>query len=96
MMIIDPTTGWFEIIEIPTYNLDEVTGSNDEYIDKLSARVSQFFNNIWRNIYLRPLKVVIGNGSEFKLHFNPLLKDFDIKPVLTSITNHKLTLRWSG
>ena len=34
MMMIDPTTGWFEIVEIPKFGLDEVTGGNDEYIDK--------------------------------------------------------------
>ena len=27
-------TGWFKIFEIPTYDLYEVTGVNDEYIDK--------------------------------------------------------------
>ena len=29
MTIIDLTTDWFEIIEMPTYDLDEVTNSND-------------------------------------------------------------------
>ena len=28
-------------------------------------------------------------GSEFKQDFTPLLKDFDVKPVLTSIKNHQ-------
>ena len=28
---------------------------------------------------------MFDNGSEFKRDFTPLLKDFDIKPVLTSI-----------
>mgnify|MGYP000317589253 CR=1 FL=1 len=31
--------------------------------------------------------MVFDNGSEFKRDFVPLLKDFDIKPVLTSIKN---------
>jgi len=31
--------------------------------------------------------VVFDNGSEFKRDFVPLLKDFDVKPVLTSIKN---------
>ena len=44
MTIIGPIMSWFEIVEIPTYNIDEVTSSNDEYIDKSSARVSQLFN----------------------------------------------------
>ena len=34
MITIDPATDWFEIFKIPTYNLDEVTGVNDEYMDK--------------------------------------------------------------
>ena len=32
-----------------------------------------------------PHKVVFDNGSEFKLYFTPLLKYFNIKPVLTTI-----------
>ena len=34
MMTIEPTTSWFGIAEIPTFDIDEVTTSNDEYIDK--------------------------------------------------------------
>ena len=30
MMIIDSSTGWFEIIDIMTFDLDEVTAGNDE------------------------------------------------------------------
>ena len=29
MTIIDPAMGWFEIFEVPTFELDEVTGGND-------------------------------------------------------------------
>ena len=28
--MIDLTIGYFKIVEIPTYNIDEVTGGNDE------------------------------------------------------------------
>ena len=45
MTMIDLATGWFEIVEIPTFDLDEVTAGNDEYIDKSSARVRHLFNN---------------------------------------------------
>ena len=31
--MIDHATGWFEIFEVPTYDLDEVMGGNYEYID---------------------------------------------------------------
>ena len=50
MAMIYPDTGWFEIFEVLTYDLSEVTGGNDEYIDKSSARVSQFSNNNWLSI----------------------------------------------
>ena len=33
-MIIDPTTGWFEISEVTMFDIDEVMAGNDEYIDK--------------------------------------------------------------
>ena len=34
MMMIDLATGWFKIVQIPTFDLEEVTIGNDEYIDK--------------------------------------------------------------
>ena len=43
MTMIDSGTVWLKIVEIPMFDLDEVTAGNDEYIDKSSARVSQFF-----------------------------------------------------
>jgi hypothetical protein len=74
MTFIDPATGWFEIAEVP---LD----------DQTSARVSQLFDNVWLSRYPRPRKVLYDNGSEFKRNFQPLLKDFAIKPTCTSIKN---------
>ena len=32
--MINSATSWFEIIDMPMYNIDEVTDDNDEYIDK--------------------------------------------------------------
>ena len=32
--MINPVTGWFQIIEIPTFDLGEVTAGNDKYINK--------------------------------------------------------------
>ena len=61
-----PAIGWFKILNIPTFELDEVMAGNDEYIDKSSARVSQMFNNTCICRYPRPKKVVFDNGSEFK------------------------------
>ena len=45
MTNIDPATGQFEIVEIPMFDLEEVTIGNDEYIDKSYFRVSQMFNS---------------------------------------------------
>ena len=83
--MIDPATGWFEITEITTFELDEATGGNYEYIDRSSDRVRQLSNEKWLSRYLRPLKVVFDKISEFKQNFSPLLKGFDMKPVLMTI-----------
>ena len=63
MSIIEPATGWFDVVKIPRYNLDEVAGNNDEYVDKSSSRVSQLFNNTWICRYPCPRKVMFDNGS---------------------------------
>ena len=89
MTIINPAMGWFEIVEVPTFDLYEVTGGNDEYIDKSSARVSQLFNNTWLCRYPRPRKLVFDNGSEFTHDFTLLIKDLNIKIVLTKTKNPK-------
>ena len=47
MTIIDPATVCYKIVHIMTFDLDEVTTSNNEYIDKLSARVRHLFKNTW-------------------------------------------------
>ena len=74
MTFINPVTGWFEIVEVPPN-------------DKLSARVSQLFNQTWLCRYPRPKRARFDNGSEFKRDFIPLLEDFAIKPKPTSIKN---------
>ena len=87
MTFIDPATGWFEIVQVPYYNIEDVKGGNVEYINKTSARISQLFNNTWLSRYPRPHRVIFDNGSEFKRDFIPLLKDFDVKPVCTTVKN---------
>lgn len=74
MTFIDPATGWFEIVEVPQ-------------IDQTSARMSQLFDEVWLSRYPPPRKVIYDNGTEFKKNFQPLLKDFAIKPTCTSIKN---------
>ena len=45
MVMIDPDTGCLKIVNIPTFNRDEVTFRNIEYINKSSARVNHILNN---------------------------------------------------
>ena len=47
MTMIDLATGWFNIFEIPTFDLNDIALDNDEYIYKRSTRVSQIFNKPW-------------------------------------------------
>ena len=76
--MIDPATGWFEIVEIPTFDLGEVALGNDKFIDKSSARFIQIFNNTCPCRYPHPRKVMFGNGSDFKQDFTHLLEKFNI------------------
>ena len=88
MTFIDPSTRWLEIAQVPYFDMDNVKTGDTEYIDKTSARISQLFNNTWLSRYLRLTRVVLfDNGSEFSIRqdFIPLLKDADVKPVLTSM-----------
>ena len=87
MTMVDPATGWFEIAEVPYYSIEDVKKDENEYIDKTSARISKIFEQTWLSRYPRPEEVVCDNGSEFKLHFMTLLKDFDIKPRPTTAEN---------
>ena len=87
MTMVDPATGWFEIIEVPYYSIDDVKNNKDNYIDKSSARISKLFDQAWLSRYPRPKEVIFDNGSEFKMHFMALLEDFDIKPKPTTVEN---------
>ena len=87
MTMVDPVTGWFEIIEVPYYSIDDVKNNKDNYIDKSSSRIIKLFDQYWLRTYPRPREVIFDNGSEFKMHFMALLKDFDIKPKPTTVEN---------
>ena len=51
MTMVDPATGWFEIVEIPYYNAEDIANNKDNYVDKSSARISQLFNQVWLSQY---------------------------------------------
>ena len=54
MMIIDPATGWFEIVEVPMYDLNEVTGGNDEYFEN-GSEFKQYFMTLLNNLDIKPV-----------------------------------------
>ena len=88
MIMLDPVTGWFEIVEVHSYLIDQVVHkkiTTETIIDKSATRISQLFEQTWLSRYPRPKKVVFDNGSEFKKDFVLLLKDLFIKPKVTTI-----------
>lgn len=90
MTMIDPDTGWFEIVEVPNYIIQDIqkkTITERTAIDKSSARISRLFSQTWLSRYPRPKKVIFDNGSEFKKDFVPLLQDWSIQPQYTTIKN---------
>ena len=90
MTMLDPVTGWFEIVEVPSYITNQVKNNKvttETIIDKSAARISRLFEQTWLSRYPRPKKVIFDNGSEFKKDFVPLLKDLSIKPKVTTIKN---------
>ena len=91
LTMIDPATGWFEIIELPSIDITYVRDTKEEIveviIDKSSACVSQLFNKSWLSRYPRSKNIIYDNGSEFKLHFKALCNSYGLKRKPTTIKN---------
>ena len=65
MTMVDPATSSFKTVKVPMFDLNEVTGGNDDYIDKLSSKLTRFLNNTWQGRYPCPHKVVFDNRYGF-------------------------------
>ena len=90
MTMIDPATGWFEVVELPTVEIIKKKDGQEivvEEFDKTSACISYLFNKTWLSRYPRPRQVVCDNGSEFKLHFTELLKQYSVNRKPTTAKN---------
>ena len=87
LTMIDPATGWFEVVELPLTDVVSEKGDVSEKFDKTSARISRLINQCWLSRYPRPRYVIYDNGSEFKLHFERLFDDFGVKRKPTTIRN---------
>ena len=66
MTMVDPSMGWFEIVEVLYYNIEDIVNDKDNYIDKSSARISQLFNQAWLSRYPWPKEGIFDNGSDLK------------------------------
>jgi len=91
--MINPATGWFEIVELPNRDMEYVQDKENKeeilnvIIDKSSATVARLFNKSWLSRYPRAKNVVYNNGSEFKLHFQSLCDSYGLKRKPTTIKN---------
>ena len=65
MTCIDPSTGWFKIVEVSS-------------IGKYSPHMSRLYNQTWLNRYTKPKKLRFDNGLKLKNDYIPLLKDFSL------------------
>ena len=88
MMMIDPISSWFEIAKVPVVSyVDPETKELESWTDITSARTSQLFNNNWLCHYPCPEQVIYDNGSEFKLNFKLLCKQYGLKHKPTTKKN---------
>ena len=90
LTMIDPATGWFEIVELPNKDCTYIRKDREiieVIIDKSSATVSQLFNKSWLSRYPRSKNIIYNNGSEFKNHFESLCDSYGLKRKPTTIKN---------
>ena len=90
LTMIDPATGWFEIVELPNCDVTYVRNGEEVVkviIDKSSASVARLFNSTWLSRYPRAQSIIYDNGSEFKLYFEQLCESFGLKRKPTTVKN---------
>jgi hypothetical protein len=84
LTIIDPTTSWFEIVDLPNVAQETTvppagkgkkvtfaknTKVAEPYFDKSSAQISNLVYKTWFSRYPRCQYIIYNNRSKFKLHF---------------------------
>ena len=88
--IIDSTTGWFKMVELPPIVKQVIKkGKTTEevVVDKSPAEVASLFNQQWLSHYARAKYGTYNNGSEIKLHLKSLCDSFNIKRKPTTVKN---------
>ena len=94
MIVIDPTSSWFEITELPlvkqlrtiTVNGKELLQS-EEIFGKSSDWEAKLVNTTWLCRYPRCQKLIYDNGSEFKLNFEHLCDSYGKMHKPTTVKN---------
>ncbi len=102
LTMINPTTSWFKIVELPTVDLvttvppinkgKQATSSNnttvaETYFDKSSAQISYLVYKTWFCRYPHCRYIIYNNESKFKLHFQSLCDTYGLKRKPTSVKN---------
>eukprot|EP00804_Cyclotella_cryptica_P009742 CCRYP_011258-RA/>CCRYP_011258-RA protein AED:0.38 eAED:0.39 QI:0/0/0/1/0/0/2/0/384 len=100
--MINPSTSWFEIVELPVSQLQELdvpmgtkgqrskdthVQEQQPYFDKTSATVGNIINRTWFSRYPPSQYIIYNNGSEFNLHFETLCDSYGRKRKPTSVRN---------
>jgi hypothetical protein len=78
LTMIDPATGWFEIVEAK---------------NNLTKSIQELFHDIWLARYPRPQFIVFDNGGKFKLEFKQMCvqDNYGIKAKPTTSHNPQAT-----
>ncbi len=94
LMMIDPATSWFNIVELPLiHQLKTVTVNGkesyivEEIFDKTSEHIAWLVNKTWLSRQPRCRDVIYDSGIEFKLNFEYLCNTYDIKRKPTTVKN---------
>jgi hypothetical protein len=73
MTIVDPATGWFEIVEVP---------------NKKAVTAAILLDTTWLSRYPRPVQCIFDNGNEFTgFEFQEMLESYGITPKPTTVKN---------
>jgi hypothetical protein len=94
LIIIIPSSSWFEIAELPVItqlSRQEVNDKElliaDKIFDKILDCIAKLLNKTWLCRYPRCCYSIYNNGSEVKLHFEYLYKSYGIKRKPTTVKN---------
>jgi hypothetical protein len=85
LTMIDPTSSWFKIVELPLVKRLWTMNANgkellksEEIFDKSSNRLAKLVSQTWLSRYPQCQELIYDNGFEFKLHFEQLCDSYGI------------------